>query len=110
MSFMSDLFSKPVCFQAAAQRHPGTMQHHPQIALRDTQQLANLLALDAVHFAHREDGRDVFWQLPGAIVKGPPERFAVEARSGIGGPLERAQFVNPAILEKSVGNETVAFL
>src|SRR6185503_17690812 len=38
------------------------------------------------------------------------KRLAVEARTRVRRPLQRPEFVNPTVLEKTIGNELVAFL
>src|SRR5262245_44645253 len=86
------------------------MQHHPQIVLGDVERSTNLLALDAIDFAHREDSGNVFGHLIRAVVKSLPERLAVEARAGVSGPFKWSEFVDPAAGERPFGDEALAFL
>src|SRR5439155_26591736 len=58
---------EPVHSETFTQRHARTMKHHPQVAVRDHERRANLLALDFVHLAHHEHRGDALRQLAQAI-------------------------------------------
>src|SRR5216117_3067411 len=58
---------EPVHLKAFPERHARSMQHHPEVAVGDGQDGANLLTGHTVHFAHRENSTDFFWQFREAI-------------------------------------------
>src|SRR6266513_4116291 len=58
---------EPVHLKAFPESHPCSMEHHPEVAVGDGQDGANLFAGHTVHFAHREGGADVFRQFIDAV-------------------------------------------
>src|SRR5579862_3080410 len=75
----SRLFSEPVGLQAVAQRHTRTVEHHPQVALRNIQQGADFLAFNPIYFTQVESGGNFSRQLVGAIAVGLPKHFVIQA-------------------------------
>lgn len=51
---------KPIHLKTFEERHARAMQHHPEIAVRDRENRANLLTGHFIHFAHRKNGADFF--------------------------------------------------
>ena len=77
------------------------MQHHPEVALRDAQQFANLLALNAIHLAHGKDRGHFFGQFAGAIAIGLPEQLIIQTLA-LTMPFLGTQFMNPTALAQTV--------
>jgi len=64
---------EPVHLKTFAQRHPHPVQHHPEIAVRDRKNRANLFARDVVHFSHRENVAHFLRKFRKAIAHRLPE-------------------------------------
>src|SRR5215467_3073990 len=86
---------EPVHLKTFAERHARAMQHHPEIAIRDRENRANLITRHAVHFAHSENSADLFWQLREAITQHLPKLTAMHHLVRIGLPLMRPKIMVP---------------
>src|SRR5437773_11935608 len=88
-------FVEPVDLKAFPQRHPRSMQHHPEVAVGDGQDRAHLLTGHTVHFAHRENSMDFFWQFRKAITYYLPELTPMHHLVRLRLPLMRTAVVVP---------------
>src|SRR4029453_10358390 len=86
---------EPVHLKAFPERHARSMQHHPEVAVGDGQDGANLLTGHTVHFAHRENSTDFFWQFRKAITHYLPELSPMHHRIWLRLPLMRTEVVVP---------------
>src|SRR5262245_21864322 len=78
---------EPVHLKTFAERHARAMQHHPEIAVRDRENRANLLTRHVVHCAHSENSADFLRQLREAITQHLPELSAMHHLVRFGLPL-----------------------
>src|SRR6266436_2081924 len=86
---------KPVRLKAFPERHARSMQHHPEVAVANRQDCTNLPARHFIHFTHRENSTDFFWQFREAITHHLPEFRAMHHLVRLGFPFMRPEVVIP---------------
>src|ERR1051325_4673763 len=72
---------QPVCFEAIAQMHARTMQHHPQIVNVDAEHLTDYFASQTIDLPKGESARGARWHVGEAVVKSFPKTISFDRLS-----------------------------